>query len=286
MDTTLPPRGLLRQALATWLGKNTGHHVFLADGSAVPPPQATVTGLTRLVLTIAGRNQQEMVHGNSTMLRTVTAGGAVVVTARAWNRPTFGYPYTFVTIEWQADVIRYYVRTHTAAHSADGPRFLYFHPRAAVPTTRALVQALEGLARRGAESALAPTVLALVHQAAWELDQATEEISDARWLHVRDWLEQHLEQAIDRQAVATACHLHPNSISRLVAQKTGESFVALVTRQRLERACGFLQRYAAADLSIAEIARHCGFQSGEYFANVFKRAYGCSPRAWARSQEP
>src|SRR5690606_26936056 len=102
--------------------------------------------------------------------------------------------YRFLTIEWKRDVIRYYLREHVRAHDPAGPQWLYFLPSPPQPATRALVQAVEELARRGAAAALAPAMLALVQQARWELAQphdAHDDPATLRWLRLRNWLDEH-----------------------------------------------------------------------------------------------
>jgi AraC family L-rhamnose operon regulatory protein RhaS len=44
---------------------------------------------------------------------------------------------------------------------------------------------------------------------------------------------------------------------------------------RVERAAVLLVQ---SDLSVTDIAHVCGFGSSQYFATVFRRAHGCSPR--------
>lgn len=269
-------------ALDGWLATEQRGELRCADGVASPVTNATVTGHARAVLTIHSINTQSIPRGHTVDEVAIAAGGGVFVTARAWNRPTFHHSYRFLTIEWKRDVIRYYLREHLRAHHPDGPQWLHFLPSAPQPATRALVQALEDLARRGATPAIAPALLALVHQARWELAQPHDAYDDPatmRWIRLRDWLDEHLADPVDRTAAGKACGVHPSSVSRLVTRQTGESFVAYVTRRRLEQACTLLTRY---EMPIATVAAACGFGSGEYFANVFRRRHGVAPSAWAR----
>jgi len=36
------------------------------------------------------------------------------------------------------------------------------------------------------------------------------------------------------------------------------------------------------DLRVKAVATNCGYRDQAYFANAFKRRYGCSPSAWRR----
>lgn len=272
-------------ALDRWLAVERRGEVRCADGAASPVTGATVTGHARAVLTIHGVNTQSVPRSAEVEDVAIAAGGGVFVTARAWNQPTFHHRYRFLTIEWKRDVIRYYLREHTRPLHPAGPQWLHFLPTAPQPATRALIQALEHLARRGAVPAITPAMCALVQQARWELAQPHDTHDDPavmRWIRLRDWLDEHLADPIDRTAAGTACGVHPSSVSRLVTRETGESFVAYLTRRRIEQACTLLARY---DLPIASVAAACGFSSGEYFANVFRRRHGITPSAWARRHQ-
>jgi len=54
-----------------------------------------------------------------------------------------------------------------------------------------------------------------------------------------------------------------------------------LTRTRMEAASRFLT--LQPELSVTEIAFRCGFQSSQYFANVFRRQHGHSPSEHRRS---
>jgi AraC family L-rhamnose operon regulatory protein RhaS len=51
--------------------------------------------------------------------------------------------------------------------------------------------------------------------------------------------------------------------------------VQFLTQYRLETAASLLKKQP--DLTVSEIAYAVGFSSGQYFATVFRKRYGCSP---------
>ncbi len=51
-------------------------------------------------------------------------------------------------------------------------------------------------------------------------------------------------------------------------------------RVRVENSCRLLQ---GTDMTIGEIATECGFNSFSYFAKIFKRFIGCTPREYRRT---
>lgn len=60
-------------------------------------------------------------------------------------------------------------------------------------------------------------------------------------------------------------------------QETGESVGAYITRKRMELACHLLED---AHLTIATVAKTCGYQHQSSFADAFHRFTGNTPRAW------
>lgn len=58
---------------------------------------------------------------------------------------------------------------------------------------------------------------------------------------------------------------------------TGFGFVEYLTQVRVKAAASLL---SDSDIPISKIAEKCGFTSGNYFGDVFKRFYGVSPREY------
>lgn len=63
-------------------------------------------------------------------------------------------------------------------------------------------------------------------------------------------------------------------LSALIKKVTGESFVVLLTKKRMEVA---KERVLYSSSKILEIARTCGYSDQHYFSYCFKRQYGVSP---------
>ncbi len=77
-------------------------------------------------------------------------------------------------------------------------------------------------------------------------------------------------------ALAEWVGCHPDHLTRTFRKETGETLVAYIQRQRLERA-----RALVADprLRVRDIARLVGFADPAYFCRVWRRRYGSSPGA-------
>ena len=77
------------------------------------------------------------------------------------------------------------------------------------------------------------------------------------------------------QDAAAVCGLNANYLGNLLKDHLGKTFTQLLTEHRLTEAVACLKY--GSNLSIAEVARQCGFRDGNYFSLVFSRKMGMSP---------
>lgn len=80
--------------------------------------------------------------------------------------------------------------------------------------------------------------------------------------------------------IAAAARMTPNHFSSLFRQHTGQNFSAFLTQKRMELARKLL---GDLTLNIAEVAVGSGYGDPGYFARVFKKEMGVSPREWRQS---
>ena len=84
------------------------------------------------------------------------------------------------------------------------------------------------------------------------------------------------------EEMATSCGLGVSQFMQHVRRLTNMTPVQFLTHCRLELAARLLREQRAAH--ITDIALDCGFASSQYFATVFSRHYGCSPREFRASR--
>ncbi|MBQ9838763.1 MAG: helix-turn-helix domain-containing protein [Oscillospiraceae bacterium] len=77
------------------------------------------------------------------------------------------------------------------------------------------------------------------------------------------------------------CHLHPNRLSTIFKQHTGQSVFEYLTKFRIEAAAVLLKR---EDLPVSKIAELVGFPSECLFYRKFKEIMGATPKAYAKQQ--
>lgn len=88
---------------------------------------------------------------------------------------------------------------------------------------------------------------------------------------------------IKMEELAKFCHLHPNRLSAIFKQHTGQSVFEYLTKFRIEVAIGLLER---EDLPVSKIAELSGFPSECLFYRKFKEIMGVSPKTYAKSLKP
>jgi len=77
--------------------------------------------------------------------------------------------------------------------------------------------------------------------------------------------------------IARTAHLTPNHFSLVFRRQTGTTFSEFLAEKRFERATEGLKDLR---LTIAQVAQQAGFNDPNYFAKVFHKRTGMSPRQW------
>lgn len=88
------------------------------------------------------------------------------------------------------------------------------------------------------------------------------------------YIQAHFSEDISLNIVADAVYLHPAYISRLMKERTGKTFSAIITDLRIEKAISLLED---SHLRVYEIAEQSGFHNLKYFYKVFREVTGKSP---------
>lgn len=85
--------------------------------------------------------------------------------------------------------------------------------------------------------------------------------------------------------VASACGISKRYLQSLLAG-SGTSFVAELNATRLDRASELLADPQGSGLAVAEVAFRTGFLDPGYFARLFRKRFGITPRAWRSGHAP
>lgn len=94
---------------------------------------------------------------------------------------------------------------------------------------------------------------------------------------LRNYLESHCHQPINRNTVARTFGLNPDYVTRLFREQGGKLFSHYLRDLRLRKAEGLLEQ---GTLPVQDVARLCGFGSSSYFIRLFRQKHHCSPRRY------
>ena len=244
-----------------------------------------------IVIQIRGKNSRELwLDGKSIRTESLHAGGVVFHDLRRSPRFYFNDPLNSVN---------YFLKRKTLdmiADDAEASRIpeLKFTPGVGVmdqvvqQLTRLILPAFDHpdhvselfadhislalgshIARRygGMRSVVAPRQGGL---AAWQERRAKELMSA------------NLRGNVSSADLATECLLSAGHFARAFRHSTGLSPHQWLIQSRIEKAHALLRE---GRLSLAEIARACGFADQSHFTKAYTRRRGISPGAWRRQQE-
>ena len=115
---------------------------------------------------------------------------------------------------------------------------------------------------------------------------ATDVVGDLRrsnqtlLAEVFDVIERRLAEPLSLRDVAESVGVTPGYLTTVVRRRTGRTVVDWIIEQRMAQARRLL---ADTDRPVNEIARQVGLPDPAYFARVFRRSNGVSPREWRRN---
>ena len=87
---------------------------------------------------------------------------------------------------------------------------------------------------------------------------------------------------IRMEELANFCHIHPNRLTAVFKEHTGQSVFEYLTKFRIEAAGRLLKN---EDLPVSKVAELVGFRSDCLFYRKFKEIMGMTPKAYAANQK-
>lgn len=95
---------------------------------------------------------------------------------------------------------------------------------------------------------------------------------------VQAYIDRHLDQPLDLQALAAVAHFSPYHFHRLFLAWTGQTLGGYLARRRLEKAAQRLR--GQPESTVLSIALGVGYGSAEAFTRAFKQHFGLPPTQW------
>ena len=96
---------------------------------------------------------------------------------------------------------------------------------------------------------------------------------------------QHADPDLSPERVASECGISKRYLQTLLAG-SGTSFIQELNATRLDRASELLTDPRARGLAIAEVGFRTGFLDPGYFARLFRKRFGITPREWRAGHAP
>jgi AraC-like DNA-binding protein len=98
----------------------------------------------------------------------------------------------------------------------------------------------------------------------------------------KEFMSANIQRDVSTVAIAAECSLSAGHFARAFRRSTGLSPHRWLLQRRIDEAHGLLHDRR---LSLAEIARACGFADQSHFTKAYTRLRGITPGAWRRQQE-
>ncbi len=89
----------------------------------------------------------------------------------------------------------------------------------------------------------------------------------------------HYHEKLTLKQIADSAFISPRECSRCFQETLGQPPFSYLTDYRLHKACSLLTH---THLSVTQVSAACGFNSSSYFAQIFHRTFGCTPREYGR----
>ena len=97
------------------------------------------------------------------------------------------------------------------------------------------------------------------------------------------YMEENLADGVQLAAVAAAAGVSISTCSHLFRRYLHRTPMEYLNSLRLDRGCRWLLE---TDMPMTDIASELGFSSPSYFAECFRKAYGCPPSEYRRRHRP
>lgn len=111
-----------------------------------------------------------------------------------------------------------------------------------------------------------------------ETTEISSEILSDKAIQIID--AEYADEMLTLVSLSERLHISSNYLSATIKKNTGETFISLLTKKRMEKAKEYL---LCTSFKIQEIAGRCGYSDQHYFSYCFKKYYGKSPNKMRES---
>lgn len=143
-----------------------------------------------------------------------------------------------------------------------------------------LAESIRRIVLRDSPDALRAYVKEYIFSLQELIAQAAPYVSDTVQ-SMQEYIHEHYAEEVTLQALANQFFLHPNYLSKLFTEKTGQNFIEYLTQVRVENAKKLLRE---TGLKVYDVSQMVGYESPKYFSRVFKELTGLTPREYRERQ--
>ena len=102
------------------------------------------------------------------------------------------------------------------------------------------------------------------------------------WRALSEFIDENLTEKLTLEDLAQKCFYSPSYFSRIFKQKFGITLVEYIAKERAYKAADLL---VSTNLSMEQIAEHCGFGNKSGLYRAFEKTYGCSPSEYRKKEK-
>ena len=245
------------------------------------PAHASLIEHPRIILCLEGGAQFLMQRGQRSELVPLAPQEGIFIGPRRWVCAIPKKPYICMGVIYYPDYTRLYLTRAGGKKATD----LHLNivdtciiPASLTEERKSLLRLLAGSAPKLAPDRFyqnAFECLAIVTRDLLLCDPGSERgKAHFTWQAACHYIAEHSQQPLGRKELAAQLRIHPNHVSRLFREFSGQSFSLYLQNQRLARSRLLMED---PGLNITEIARLSGFSSANYFIRSFKAHYGSTP---------
>lgn len=101
-------------------------------------------------------------------------------------------------------------------------------------------------------------------------------------LEVMQYLQKHYNEDVSLDTLGEVFQMNGSYLGRIVRKETGSTILKHVTNLRIEKAKQFLRE---KNYTVSETAYQVGYQTSQYFSQIFMKTVGVSPQEYKRWEE-
>lgn len=256
-------------------------NVFFANATQGKlPAHASVNASPRLLISLSGRASYSIGGENGIQIVYLRARDSLFIPGGGWVKTEPRSQYRSLGLVFNPEYHRHYLTRGTRVSGEWTMQILtaeeYGKPRD--PVSRHCLSLLSETSRSSSASLRYLSAANLLLSECVGLPLRNERtgtgIAWQRWQMARHFIEENLQEPLQRKDIAAYMQLHPNHISRLFKTYTGSSLNHFIRQARLDRAELLL---ANPKLNISEVAHLCGFTSSNYFIRLYRKRHGHPP---------